>query len=218
MEFLVPVFIVGVLLMVVLAIVAGIRAEKKRKEAFNTFAAELGLEYSESLGSKDLGEFQRFKLADKGRSRKQRNVIVADSGELRMVIFDYQYTTGSGKNSATHRQSVVLSTAPALGMPGFSLSPETFMHRIGDFFGFKDIDFDEDPAFSDKFLLHGESEEAVRGFFNENRRKAFMEYQDVFVEGHGRSFIFYRPNRRTKTEEIKGLMERAFSIYGILGT
>ncbi|MEM7559808.1 MAG: hypothetical protein AAF394_11875 [Planctomycetota bacterium] len=219
MEFLPVLFVIGIVALVIFGIVGSIVAEKKRRETLAKFAGDLGLEYREALSAQDASQFQQFNLANKGRGHKATNAVTADSGELRMVIFDYKYTTGSGKNSTTHRQSVVMAfSTGSLQLPHFTISPENFLSKISDFFGFKDIDFDDDKAFSDAFLLHGEDEAAVRGFFTPERRKRFFDFRDVSIEARASTFIFYVPRKRSKADEIRGLMERAFAIYTLLST
>ncbi|MEM7474410.1 MAG: hypothetical protein AAF483_05400 [Planctomycetota bacterium] len=215
-SFVIAIFAVFAVLALV-SIVYSIIAEKKRKVAIESFAQELGLQYFADLPENDAYDFYQFNISRKGRGQSTRNAIIADSGALRMVIFDFQFTTGSGKNKNTHRQTIMMATSSeSLQLPQFTISPEGFMHRLGDFFGFKDIDFDDDKEFSDAFLLKGENEEAIRAYFDPLRRKKFMDYRDVTIEARGDTFIFYRPKVRVKTEEIRTLMERAFAIYTLL--
>ena len=58
-----------------------------------------------------------------------------------MGTFDYRYTTGSGKNSHTYRQTVVFFRSPEVDLPQFELKPQSFLHGIGKLFGYQDIDF-----------------------------------------------------------------------------
>ncbi|RMF41497.1 MAG: hypothetical protein D6753_09510 [Planctomycetota bacterium] len=190
--------------------------EKKRRAAIMQFASQLGLSYSPSLLPGDDGVFQRFPISNRGRGRKATDAIVADSGEVRMVIFDYRYTTGSGKNSTTYRQTVALVHVPGLNLPEFALQPESFVHRLGEFFGVKDIDFDDDPTFSKKFLLQGADEEAIRAYMTPQRRRALLEYGDTCIEANGDDFLFYRTGKRAPADQIKPLMERAFGLLQIL--
>lgn len=194
----------------------GVQAEKKRKQNLTEFANGLGLQYFEELPAVDANRFQTFQLANKGRGQKASSAIIADSGQMRMVIFDYKFVTGSGKNKSTHRQSVVMSSGQELQAPDFSIAPEGFLHRIGDFFGFKDIDFEDDQAFSDQFLLNGPDETAIREYFTADRRRAFLKYKDISVEASNNSFIYHCGLRKASADEIKQLMERSFEIYQIL--
>lgn len=193
-----------------------LQADKKRRADLSQFASDLGLQYQHALDPEDEQLFSGFQLAQQGRSRKASNVIVADSGELRMILMDYQFTTGSGKNQSVRKQSVVLARSASLSLPSFSIAPENFFHRIGELLGYKDIDFDDDPRFSNQFLLHGADESAVRRFFSSERRNRFHDYPDVTVEGAGDCFLFYQPSKRWKADETKLLMEKAFAIYAIL--
>jgi hypothetical protein len=190
--------------------------ENKRREVIKTLSGELGLEYFQSLPSSDQLLFNDFQLAGQGRGRKTSNVIIADSGELRMILFDYQYTTGSGKNSSTHRQSVALVSSQNLRLPEFKLAPEGFFQRVAEFFGSKDIDFEDDAEFSKRYLLQGPEETAIREFFDAERRKRFLELDRLHVEGRDRSFIFFQLRTRHDSDAIKGMMQRAYQIYSFL--
>ena len=75
-----------------------------------------------------------------------------------VLIFDYSYTVGSGKNSTTHTQTVVAFQTPHLMIPYFALYPESFFSFIGEMFGFSDIDFHTHPVFSKNFKLTGREE------------------------------------------------------------
>ena len=217
-EFVIPLAI-GIAALVIISIIFGIVYDKKRREGMQKFASELGLEFYKDLPVSDVSEFSGFQLAHRGSGQRSRNGIIADSGELRMVFFDFQYTTGGGKNSKTKHQTVMMATSKtSLQLPDFTLSPESFLNRLGDVFGFKDIDFDDDEEFSDAFLLHGSDEEFIRAFFNPVRRKKFFEFRDVSMEARGDAFIFYKPGVRIRTNELRSLMERAFSLYSLLSS
>ncbi len=198
------------------AVVWGVLAEKKRRQAIAQTVEELGLRLASDLDESDRDFFDACQLAQQGHSRQVSNVIVADSGELRMVLFDYVYKISSGKNSTTYRQSVVIVRSPTLRMPQFTLSPEGFFHRILEMFGTKDIDFEEDRPFSDRFLLHGTQEQEVRNFFNAQRRRQFANHANLHLESRAGSFLYYRPRYRWDADKIKQAMEQAFEVYRIL--
>lgn len=190
--------------------------EKKRRESIFQLAEELGLEYRESLSEEDARDFGNFALALKGRHSEVSNVIVADSGELRMVIFDFSFTVGSGKNKQTHRQTVVFARDQNLQLPLFSVSPESFFHKLENLVGKDDIDFDDDSDFSNSFLLYGEDEGAVRELFDASRRKAMLGFQDVCVEGQLDHFILYRKRKRRDAQTLKDLMGEALNMNRLL--
>ncbi|GIX00182.1 MAG: hypothetical protein KatS3mg111_3514 [Pirellulaceae bacterium] len=190
--------------------------EKRRTRSLAQVATELGVQFANRLEPDDAHTFNQFSLGRTGHSRKSHNVIVADSGRLRIVLFDHKFSSGGGKNSSTYHQSVVMVRAHDRMLPKFTLAPETWLHRFGELVGMSDIDFDEDPEFSSAFSLRAPDEDAVRAFFTAQRRRAWLKWPDVHVEADGDTFLFYRRGRRTKPEKIKQLMEEAWELYQVL--
>lgn len=203
---------------IIAAIIYGIQVEKKRRTAIESAAASLGLAFTADLPGQDKALLDKFNLAQHGNNRTASLATVADSGELRLVMFDYQYTTGSGKNKQTPCYSVVLATSRDLKLPQFTLTPESFLHRLGDFLGYKDIDFDEDLKFSDQFQLKGADEEAIRQFFNSERRAALVTLGKISIETQGASFLFYRMGRQRDAAHLSSMIEEGFSIYAKLAS
>ena len=190
--------------------------EKKRREGIQQLAGQLGIEYREELAPDDREVFAKFALASLGHNRVISNILIADSGEIRMVIFDYRYTVGSGKNKSTPKQTVVMAQSGELSVPTFQLSPESLFQKIAGLFGFSDINFEDDPSFSKAFKLTGPNVEQIRAFFTANRRKEILSQRQVTLEGNRDQFLFYQGRRQWSIEELKGLMGRAFSLYSIL--
>ena len=189
-------------------------AEKKRTEKLADAASEHGLEFAEKDEAL-LGKMQVFELFNKGHSRKMKNVMKATTEVAQMAIFDYQYTTGHGKNQTTHSHTVVSMDSTELQMPSFSMYPEGFFQRIGSMLGFQDIDFDSNPEFSNAFVLKGDDEEAVRRFFDAELLDFFAKRKGISIETKPGTFI-YRRGGRVKPEEIRALMDEAFQVYSTI--
>ena len=212
--------IVAVAILIPAAIVAGIiwnaRAERQRKEELQKLADELGQSFSEKLSDHDAGSFAALPLAQRGGGRKHWNVLTADSGDLRIVVFDYAFTTGGGKHQQRHVQSVCQVTCPRESYPAFSLTPERFLHVVAGLLGFSDINFDDDPEFSRRYRLKGQDEAAIRALFTPERRRALMQWPTLHIEAAGHTFVFYEAGKRPKVAAIRGLMERGFAVYSVL--
>ena len=187
----------------------GIVFEKKRTEKISGVAEELGLQFSAEENGPLLGKLQVFQMFNKGRARKMKNVMTAETDAASLAIFEYQYTTGSGKNSKTHRFTVAAMETPALQLPQFTTRPEGFLDRIGSAMGFQDIDFDEHPEFSDAFVLKGEDETAIRAFFDQRMLDLFANNKGVYVDADG-SMLTYRKPGRQKPEAIPDFMAEAY--------
>ncbi|MFC1679418.1 hypothetical protein ACFL2T_04335 [Elusimicrobiota bacterium] len=190
-------------------------SEKKRREAMADAAYHLGLEFSPDASFLETGEFARFQVFNEGHSRKFKNVIKGEVSKRPVNIFDYQYTTGGGKNSTTHRATMAVFTLPKGDMPQFELRPEHIFHKIGAVFGYQDIDFDTHPEFSKTYLLRGKSEQDVRGLFRMDVLYHFESHPGWSVEGVGQWMVIYRANKRVDPEQLRAFVDDTQGIVSV---
>jgi hypothetical protein len=193
-----------------------IEMEKKRTKAIEELAASLGFTFSPGPTpalEASLGSFQLFK---KGHSRKVRNVLRQEKGDLTINQFDYTYTVGSGKSSSTYQQTVTLFQARALSLPSFVMGPENFFHKIGEFLGHNDIDFVEAPEFSRRYLLKGTDEGAIRQLFSDEVTGFFGGKPDFSIEGNAGSLLVYRLRKRATPEELPATIEEGLEVFKLL--
>lgn len=202
--------------LIVACIGLGIWFERKRTAALEAVANELGLPYFPKGDSALVHQLSSFELFSKGRSRKIKNMIHGETANVELGIFDYQYRTGSGKNSRTWKQTVVYIRSAELNLPQFALRPENMFDKIGGFMGFQDIDFDTHPAFSKMYVLRGPSEEQIRGLFQSHVLEHFETASGINVEGGGDQLVYFRASRRAKPAQVKGLMEEGFKVFTLL--
>jgi hypothetical protein len=195
-----------------------IHKAKKRQEGMQKAASELGLAYQAVQPGEFDGRLAKFNLMCTGSSRQTNNFIVASTEELNLVLFDYRYTTGSGKNRRVHYQTVAWITSQQLVLPQFYISPESWLSRIGDFFVRQDIDIPQDPEFSKAFVLSGPDADQIRQFFNAKRREALLKVSLPTIECFPGELLFYRSGRLTPPEQLKALMNEAFALYQAFAT
>lgn len=191
--------------------------EKKRTAALAKVADELGLDFYPKQVQTLLGRLGSFSLFSKGHSRKMKNVMTTGTQLGRLYIFDYQYTTGGGKNSSTHRKTVVAMEPDGVEMPSFFLRPEHFFDKVGALIGFEDIDFDHHPEFSKSFILKGENEREIRRFFDSEMLDFFEARKGIYMESKPDIFIYVH-GRRKKPDQIADLMKEAFEIFRAFAT
>jgi hypothetical protein len=118
------------------------------------------------------------------------------------LLFDYRFTTGSGKNSSTHSQTVAAFKIPGAALPEFSCKPEHFFHKVADMFGFPDIDFDGYPVFSKAYHLSGPDDAAIRKLFHANTIQQ-LESQVTkrwSIDGHHDWLIIYQADKTIKAQ------------------
>src|SRR5712671_980898 len=100
-----PIALIAVLVLIAAAI--SMYYEKKRKEALEKVAEGLGLEFFPQGIAGLLPALQGFSLFSSGRGHTVTNTIRGLTDDVELTIFDLTYTTGSGKHSHTHRQTVI---------------------------------------------------------------------------------------------------------------
>jgi hypothetical protein len=166
-EFLIPVVaVVGVLALIGGIIAVNSRMEQKRTEALAAASQTMGFAFEPDGDLEVLKGFGDLPLYGRGHSMKVMNVMTGQAGDRDVKLFDYRYTTGSGKNSHTWSQTVALFPKAGQGLPDLLLAPENVFHKIGAAFGYQDIDFDTSPDFSSHYLLRGPDEMAIRAAFS----------------------------------------------------
>ena len=118
-------------------------AVTRRRKRMSEVAAMHGLSFS----AKDpfhMPTTLPLAFFDRGHSRKVSNVMYGHTpdGHDRRA-FDYQYTTGSGKNRHVYNFSCgLISTGAA--WPQLTLGPEGFFDRVMDVIGGADIQFESE--------------------------------------------------------------------------
>ncbi|MGF1452038.1 MAG: hypothetical protein ACFB21_08210 [Opitutales bacterium] len=194
----------GVLVVLFVVVTAtAIANEKKRRRELERLAGDLSLEYKGDAGGPEYLGLDTLPHFRRGRSRRAYNLMQGKLADAEVMLFDYRYRTGSGKNSSTHHQTLAAFEVPAGGLPTFQCEPEHFFHALGEMLGFHDIDFPRFPEFSRSYRLKGDDEAAVRELFHDEAIR-WLEHrrsQHWRVQGGSRWLIAFRKQTRLKTEE-----------------
>lgn len=211
--------VIGIMVAVVLLVLAIAlivqHFERKRSERIQVIAESLGLSFAPAGDASLDHRRYSFPIFKVGRDRKVLNLISGETDEVRISIFDYQYTTGSGKSQQTVKWTLTCLESPRLNNPEFSLRPEHFFDKIGSLIGLQDIDFPDHPQFSQAFVLKGPDEEAVRKFFRQPLLDFFVQRPGIVVEAQSGAMVCHN-SRRAKPEEIKLRLAEAYEIFGII--
>lgn len=175
-----PVVVIGAVLLVVIAFVAlSNYLQRKREENLAAAAERLGLGFTPGIvdGGDPLGclvglfgggarpnasliaPLEGFAPFGRGDSRRASNLLAGRRGEIEWQCFDYQYSTGSGKNRSTHHFGIAAARVP-MGFSGLTIRPESVFDRIGSLVGWKDIQFEMEEFNRRYFVTSPEPEEA----------------------------------------------------------
>ena len=190
--------------------------EKKRIQKLEAAANRLGYNFRAKPTDADVSVINGTHMATLGQRRTVSNVIKPPPAE-RTLLFEFQFTIGSGKSSRTMTQTVIRLVSDKLAaVPAFVLRPESLMDKVAAAFGQKDIDFPEHPTFSKKYLLRGQDEAAIRNFFTPGIVAFFEQERGWNVEVQGDQLFAYRENHRAGAEEITSFMDSRRRILGLL--
>ena len=137
-------------------------------------------------------------------------------GPTPVAIFDYSYVTGGGKSRRRWRQSVICFHTNKQFPTNFCLRPEHAWHKIAAVFGYQDIDFENRPRFSAKYLLRSDNEQAVRLLFTDEVL-AYFEQDGVGIctEGAGDWLVVYRESARVEPDAIASFMEEGIRVLSL---
>jgi hypothetical protein len=189
--------------------------EKQRREDLRSVAGKLEFSFFPEGDPHLLERLGQFHLFSQGRSRKVRNVMRGEIQDIAVSLFDYRYTTGSGRHSHTHAQTVVLFESERLALPFFALRPEGFFHKMAGAFGYEDIDFDGSPSFSDAYLLKGTAEDEIRATFGPEVRAYYTRHGHLCTEGEGIRLVHYHAGRRVDPERIESWLQEGLDVLDL---
>lgn len=134
---------------------------KKRREAIQAAAAELGLTYQAELWSGDqsmlLGRLGDMHPFGRGDRPKIYNRMSGARNGLKWDIFDYEYTTtdrdsDGHETTTTHRYGLVVAEGN-VDFPDLRLEGEGAFAKLASALGFKDIQF-EYEAFNKRYKVN----------------------------------------------------------------
>jgi len=203
--------IVGVILVVAIVsyVVSNIR-RKKRTEAFQRVAGELGLNFSPQSNEFLITDLGWCELFSRGRDKKIMNLMRGSNEGREISVFDYQYVTGHGKSRRTVSSTVACLRSEGTALPGFTLRPEGTWDKLSSVFGRADIDFDTHPKFSRSFVLDGEDEAAIRKLFAPPVLDYYEQHAGISAEGSNDTLVYYRHGKTVRPDGVTQFLADAF--------
>jgi hypothetical protein len=190
--------------------------EKKRSEQLKEFAGSHGFIFYPEGNQEMINSLQDFELFKRGRSKKIKNLMFKQPTDaIKQFLFDYKFTTGSGRNSSTHKYTILVYQSDLLELPAFYMRPENLFDKIGSKFGFEDIDFPAYEGFSENYMLKGKNETAIRQFFGERIFRYFESEKKVTVEGNLNTLVIYSSDRRKKPDDLHAFIIKGNQIFDL---
>jgi hypothetical protein len=182
-------FFIGFLILVgVIAYVGHLQA-KKRREAFQRIAQQLGFRFAPQKDRSVANQYGFLDHMDDGHNRYAYNVLSGSSEEGDAVrIFDYHYATYSrdskGRRTTHHHYFSIFTLVLPQQFPELNIEPEGFFSKIGQALGFDDIDF-ESMEFSKRYAVKSHDKKFAYDFCNAQMIDFLLQQRDLIIEVDG---------------------------------
>jgi hypothetical protein len=197
----------------ILIVVAGAISAHKRREAFRELAARLGLRY-EPFKSRDMAK--RYRFLDKlrrGYNRYAYNILSGSHKGHELILFDYHYQTGSGKNTQHHHFSFFILHLP-VSFPELIIGPEGIFSKIAQSIGYDDIDF-ESHEFSRKFCVRSKDKKFAYDVCHARMIEYLLANNDLTIEIENETLAISF-NKKLKPEQIEPNLNRLIEIRSLM--
>ena len=190
-------------------------ANKKRREGLSALADEWMYRFAErdDVLKESLSQFY---LLNRGRNKKLRNVLQGQNRGIEVAVFDYLHTTGGGKSSREHTESVIVLQSSRLSLPFFTVRPKGTFEFLRKRFGKAAITFADDPQFDEKYLVFPAKDadpNPVITTLKMNIREQLARESKLIVEGNRDRLVVYRERKRLNIDDLRSFLDEAISVF-----
>lgn len=182
--------------------------ERKRRESYAEYSIIRGYTYEPQRAEGERRFQDAFEVFKQGNKESWRNTITGTKNQAPFTAFEYVWHTGAGKSRHRHVVSGLIWERDHVSLPPFTLAPEGWFSRLGDWFKKRDIDFVESPDFSRVYQLKGIDEQAVRKLFTPEVRRFFEVTPDQKVNGGGRFLVWWSDKPLPTAERLDEWLEQ----------
>lgn len=180
-------FIGFIVLVGVVAYLGHLQA-KKRREAFERLAMELGFRFYPEKDRSFARNYSFLENMDDGSKRYAFNRLSGEVEGQRANIFDYHYETYStdskGRRRTHHHYFSIFTLALPERFPELNIEREGFFSKIGQALGFDDIDF-ESLEFSKRYKVKSRDKKFAYDFCNAQMIDFLLRQEDLIIEVDG---------------------------------
>lgn len=204
---------VGFFALVIVIAIAGYITAQKRREAMLTLAGRLGLRFEPRRNRHLARELSFLNKLRHGSNRYAYNILSGNYQGHEVMVFDYHYQTGSGKDTHHHHLSFFILRLPGT-FPELTIGPEGVFSKIAQAVGYDDIDF-ESHEFSRKFCVRSQDKKFAYDVCHSQMIEYLLANPDLTLEIdlHTLALAF---DRRLRPEQIEPNLQRMIQIRSLL--
>ena len=174
------------------------------------------------LAREGLNQMQLFQ---RGESPSSHYGMRGEASGKEVLVFEYAYPAicqrpGEAAQEVTFEQTVAAFRLCGK-LPAFQLEPEHVGPKSYSVFGYQGVDFARHPMFSQRFLLRGTDESAVRFLFNPSVLSFFEQIEQSrgpIIEGYGEWLIVYRDRECVLPNHLRAFFAEATAVAQAFGS
>lgn len=209
---------IGFILLVGAIAYLGYMQAKKRREAFELLASELGFQFYPDKDSRFAARYHFLDHMDDGHRRYAFNRISGEIEQQQVDVFDYHYETYSrdskGRRTTQHHYFSIFTLSLAARFPELNIEREGFFSKIGQALGFDDIDF-ESLEFSKRYKVKSADKKFAYDFCNAQMIDYLLQQQDLIIEVDGNTLaLTFRG--KLSVEAIRPNLDRLLKIRALI--
>ena len=189
---------------------------RKRTQALADAGVRIGFVFGgEEWPDKGRAPVLETALFGKGHGREVKNILAGSVAGFRASLFDYTFMQGTGRNSQRYTQTVATFSKDGASLPYFELRPANLLSRAWDAVAHKDIRFDADPEFAQRYVLRGALPDKVRDLFTPGLI-SFVEGLDArekwHIEGASDTLVVYRMSKKVAPDKLRDFLNQTSAI------
>ena len=140
--------------------------------------------------------------------------------EMSWEIADVTFSEGAAFTAETFNTTLMVIKLNKK-IPVFTMEKEGVFENIFDrvmaYAGYKDVDFEMYPDFSNKFLIKGSNESEIRSFFTAEIIRFFENHQIYHLESNGESLLIFDKIKFARTDETVAFIDYGKELALLLG-
>lgn len=195
--------------------VVDVTTQRKRPGAWQQLADEIGFCF---LGNDNdvLTRYSRLKTFSQGADRRFDNAIQGVVDDMLFTIGDYHAYRGEGGGGGFGSTTCVVEM-PSEVIPRCYLRPQLpFFDDVRVKLGYQDINFEDDPEFSNAYLLEGKPKAVVESLFDVEVRRWFTERKDQLAAEMRDHVLVLHRHKQLVPEEVKQFMQDIIELGALL--
>lgn len=192
----------------------------QRQKRLRNLATEKDYEYS-SLVDWNTIYLKKFHFFEIRPIERKYNCLKGTFEDLNVSweIADVTFNEGQAFTAETFNTTLMVLKLNKK-IPIFTMEKEAVLEKLFDrvmaFTGYKDINFEMYPNFSNKFLLMGNNESEIRSFFTDKIVRFFENNQIYHLESNGEAIIIFDKIKLARTDETIAFIDYAKELATLL--